>query len=154
MNTHVNFEIAKLLKEKGFSWECRHFYNKDKYDKEFFLRTGLEYDSDKELIWDWNLNGGKLGRLSKIIPYPNDSDAIYYSAPTIAEVIMWLYENHRVWIYADSYELGKWCYYHRYNRPSDLSPNITKGGRYSREDYNSPTEAYEAAILYALNNLI
>ena len=43
MNTEVNFEIAKLLKEKGFSWECRHFYRKSKYDKEFYLTTGTEY---------------------------------------------------------------------------------------------------------------
>lgn len=144
MNKEVNFEIAKLLKEKGFSWECRHFYSKSKYDKEFYLKTGTEYESDRDCIWDWNLNGGKSGMLSKIIPYPNDSDAIYYSAPTIAEVVMWLYENHDIWIVVDEYnndEEGRWFY--NWKSLKTQSEGMDSG-------FTSPTESYEAAIIYVL----
>jgi hypothetical protein len=68
----VSFELAKLLKGKGFSWECSQFYCKTKNNKKFYLTTGTEYESDRDCIWDWNLNGGKSGNLTKTIPYPND----------------------------------------------------------------------------------
>ena len=145
MNKEVNFEIAKLLKEKGFSWECRHFYSKSKYDKEFYLKTGTEYESDRDCIWDWNLNGGKSGMLSKIIPYPNDSDAIYYSAPTIAEVVMWLYEKHSIWIYIKQGYKWEW-----YIETVANHPEL----KYNDGLEDSPTEAYEEAIIYTLENLI
>jgi hypothetical protein len=141
MNKPANFEIAKLLKEKGFSWECSHFYSKDKYDREFYLRTGLEYDSDRDCIWDWNLNGGKSGMLSKIIPYPNDDTAIYYSAPTIADVVMWLYEKHGIWISVTKYK----------NYGDDVTYFTPDNERHI---YKTPTEAYEARIKHTLENLI
>ena len=37
MNNPVNFEIAKLLKKKGYSWECEQFYKKGKYDNTYFF---------------------------------------------------------------------------------------------------------------------
>lgn len=74
--------------------------------------------------------------------------------PTIAEVVMWLYEKHNIWIYADSHEFGKWCYKYKFNRPYKELPKITERGEFSIEDYSSPTEAYEAAITYALEKKI
>ena len=74
---------------------------------------------------------------------------------TIAEVVMWLYEKHGIWIYVSTI---KWNYddntirfAYRITVYIDKSPsdNIT-----SRFDYGSPTEAYEAAIEYTLKNLI
>lgn len=137
MNKEVSFPIAKLLKEKGYSWECENFYKKGKYDKKFYLTTGVEYDSDRNCVWDWNLNGGKSGMLSKVIPYPNESTAIYYSAPTISDVVMWLYEKRGIWISVNSIDdstIFRHCF--------------------SNIDFNSPTEAYEVAIEYTLTKLI
>ena len=100
MNTHVNFETAKLLKEKGFGMD-------------------------------------------------NSLDDIYL-APTIAEVAMWFYKTHDIWI-VPSYELNiedhkrEWFW------------SAIKGGEevaYQFNDFNSPTEAYEAAIEYTLKHLI
>ena len=151
MNTPVSFELAKLLKEKGFSWECSHFYCKSKYYRKFYLTTGTEYESDRDCIWDWNLNGGKSGTLSKTIPYPNDTNAIYYSAPTIVEVVMWLYEKHGIWIEASL---------NQFSKPKDLhwmySITFTQNCTYSHspKSYKSPTEAYEAGIEDVLINLI
>lgn len=64
MNTLVNFEIAKLLKEKGFT-----------------IFTYYEYSD-----------------LGKLIQRSSCIQNRLCSAPTIAEVVMWLYEKHRVWI--------------------------------------------------------
>ena len=76
------------------------------------------------------------------------------NAPTIAEVVMWLYEKHGIWVHVDSHEFSKWCYHYRYNRPHELSSKITENGQFGLDDFNTPTEAYEAAIEYVLNNLI
>ena len=75
----------------------------------------------------------------------SESDHDEFSAPTIAEVIMWLYEKHGIWI---SVKLG---YGHEYVVQSTQSPFSFI---YSDGTYNSPTEAYEAAIEYTLKNLI
>ncbi len=146
----VSFELAKLLKGKGFSWECSQFYCKTKNNKKFYLTTGTEYESDRDCIWDWNLNGGKSGTLTKTIPYPNDTNAIYYSAPTIAEVVMWLYEKHKIWI-------GVICdvgndllfTFKIYSTKIGEERCIVNGNM-----YESPTEDYEAAIEYTLKNLL
>lgn len=71
---------------------------------------------------------------------------------TIAEVVMWLYEKHGIWVEV-GYGLHPSGFYfgistinpHQYLNQkliSDIPP------------FNSPTECYEAAIEYTLNNLI
>ena len=123
MNTPVNFETSKLLKEKGFESESK-----------------AHYDGSGELYY-YNHSNNIMQRFR-------------YAAPTITEVIMWLYEKHGIWIYADTHEFGKWCYYYRYNRPHELSSKITENGQFGLDDYNTPTEAYENAIKFVLENLI
>ena len=61
-----------------------------------------------------------------------------YEAPTIAEVVMWLYEKHGIWIGLT----------HQHNK------FFWSFGSYQTQEFNSPTEAYEAAIIYTLKNLI
>lgn len=61
--------------------------------------------------------------------------------PTITEVVMWLYEKHGIWISVEQNSFiggGK----------SSFISNV------KRAEYNSPTEAYEAAIEYCLTKLI
>lgn len=68
------------------------------------------------------------------------------AALTIAEVVMWLYEKHGVWIMVkrvDYKTLVRWGIYVNNNY---VQQNLM--------GYDSPTEAYEAAILYTLNILI
>ena len=70
-------------------------------------------------------------------------------SPTIAEVVMWLYEKHGIWV-AVSYEINdldqtEWFW------------STVKNGEEIASQYlgfNTPTEAYEAAITYTLKNLI
>ena len=122
MNTPVNFETAKLLKEKGFDLPCRLLY---KSEKELEEGIGVDYD--------WN-------RFNS------------YSAPTIAEVVMWVYEKHGVWIKSDVISINKvikfYCSYYKIVNGFTAIPSQLDG------NFNTPTEAYEAAISYTLKNLI
>ena len=77
--------------------------------------------------------------LEKNIPMPVN--------PTIADVVMWLYEKYEIWISVqpnEPYVDDDWCF----TIFKNLKNNI------SLEGYNSPTEAYEAAIEYALKKSI
>jgi hypothetical protein len=105
MNTPINFEIAKLLKEKGFD-----------------------------------------------IPYPH----LELFNPTIAEVVMWLYDKY-------NYSIE-----HSMNIPQSgeqdgcyVFNGIVKGAEnyklvihYSSENLSSIKKAYEVAIEYTLKNLL
>ena len=67
--------------------------------------------------------------------------------PTIAEVVMWLYEKHGIWI---DVVLSR-------NRKQFTFMIQSLGfdeDKFLNEYYNSPTEAYEAAIEFSLKNLI
>ena len=129
MTTPVNFEIAKLLKEKGY-------------------KTGSEKGY---------LPNGELGisQYSALCYNDEEDYPTKYAAPTISEVVMWIYEKHGIWITVDPI---KWSYednivklkYITFKLSLNKSTNI-EGSNYS---YNSPTEAYEAAIEYSLKNLI
>ena len=111
MNTPVSFELAKLLKEKGYPFE--------------FITVG-------EL---------------KEVPL---------NIPTIAEVVMWLYEKHGIWIVVNPHKgknnLGEFF--------MEFDPEVwsfTNECVFHNTEllyFNSPTEAYEAAIKYCLTNLI
>ena len=137
MNTPISFEIAKLLKEKGFEQNhevgiiCRiqNTVNKN-YEK-----TRAIKQSDLDNLW-------------------SVFNEIY---PTIAEVIMWLYEKHRIW--ATVYTMDKWLPNgNDREQLFDYSLKQMKLGLIDipkkPEEFNSPTEAYEAAIDYILKNLI
>jgi len=134
MNTPVDFSTAKLLKEKGFDEVCQKWYS---------VEGGLYYQDE------FDNNRG-------FIP------VCECEAPTIAEVVMWLYEKHGIWISLDwmtrikPYNSGFISHLRgtnkRLNQDNFIVINDTLKPGY--EVFNSPTEAYEAAIEYTLNNLI
>lgn len=115
MNKLIKYPLAKLLEEKGFN--------------EYTDRIYLSKNNIK-------LQRG-LANYPKVL-YP---DAI--PAPTIAQVVMWIYEKYGIWINVlDHSILGKGVYF------ESVVGAMTFSGQ------NSPTEAYEAAIEYILNKLI
>lgn len=72
-----------------------------------------------------------------------------YPAPTIAEVVMWLYEKHGIWIAPLPTPTKRFVFgIYRIEKPFELVAGEMK------KSFNSPTEAYEAAIEYVLKNLI
>lgn len=118
MNIPVSFELAKLLKEKGF----------DEWTK------------------TWHQRGeGVVGCVEGNRDFYNRKGDVYTSAPTIAEVVMWLYEKHGIWISVYEYK----------DHAADVNDNYMFRTSYTKlREFNSPTEAYEAAIEYCLTNLI
>ena len=136
MNTPVNFEIAKLLKEKEFDLKVRSMY----CEKKLYEDTNSKGNYN-DVIWV---------RTWRKSPYDNT-----VSAPTIAEVIMWLYEKHGIWIQigvGDLFHKDKFYIILKQHNVDrwDLTPLNNE----KHSPYNTPTEAYEAAIEYTLNNLI
>lgn len=132
MNKPVNFEIAKLLAEKGFDERCRFVH--DTWNN----------------IHDWVEDGEGEHRNS------HKNASIYYSAPTIADVVIWLYEKHGIW--ASVYTMDKWLPNgNDREQLFDYSLKQMKLGLIDipkkPEEFNSPTEAYEAAIKYVLSNI-
>lgn len=111
MNTLVSFEIAKLIKEKG--------YKLDFGDNQKFY-----FPDTRELTENHRGNN--------------------YPAPTIAEVVMWLYEKHGIWIYALRIDQKEFYW----------SIDTDKKEFTSGENFKTPTKAYEAAIEYTLKNLL
>ena len=68
---YVSFEIAKLLKEKGFDVYVRSFYDADDMPVHH-----------NEALWDWNLN----------------KENYRFSAPTLQMAMKWLREVHNLCI--------------------------------------------------------
>ena len=149
LNKHVDFSTAKLLKEKGFDEQCDYYYEhaiteayneQDGYSGPFGWEKGeTNYQSG------FHINNSK---------YDSSNEAwLLCSAPTIAEVVMWLYEKHGIWIrvtpipYSDNITHWRWEH-----MPTKYA--IRNAGWKKEEDYMSPMEAYEKAIEYCLNNLI
>lgn len=121
MNKPVNFELAKLLKEKSFTSVFTVFSNK------YYNNLG-DY---------------------RVVSYNVKIENNEYEAPTIAEVVMWLYKKYGIWIYIsdNSARLG---FRYQIQRLKILGENNFS----SEKRYDSPTEAYELAIEYVLTNLI
>lgn len=121
MTTPVSFSIAKLLKEKGFDVEDRKRYQM--YGSQSIPQ--LERYSEVR----WNL-------------YKD-----YYLAPTIADVIMWLYEKHGIWISVQrDWDIGQCLGFE-----AIIDDN---SGIINTPTFNTPTEAYEAAIKFCLTKLV
>ena len=108
-----------------------------------------------------------LAKLCKEKGFDEPCPNLYYQPerckkPTIADVVMWLYEKHGIWIAVDwmsrtkPFNSGFYCNLRGTNKPLNqdnfIPINNTKSPGY--EVFNSPTEAYEAAIEYTLTKLI
>jgi hypothetical protein len=133
MNTPVSFEIAKLLKEKGF----------DKKTDSAYVDTTPFSENENDLV-------------EYAFPQNHNEKEHRISAPTIAEVVMLLYDEHGVWIVVST-TISKQFIYKCIDMSGKKDPSksnyptcVSKDGTY----YNSPTEAYLQAIKYTLKNLI
>lgn len=132
MDKPVSYELAKLLKEKGFNLKVVNFYN---YEK-------LSLISDKDRRVEGLVNYNPINW--------NFVKEHYTSAPSIATVVIWLYVKHNIWI-----NVNHWT-----NQPMDdeiwenCFQGFVNGDAMDARYYKTPTEAYEAAIKYALEKCI
>lgn len=141
LNSIVDFEIAKLLKEKGFdNDDCQNIYYCD-------FEEGFELD--------------ELQVSDRMLKEP-EVEEFDYLAPKISTVIDWIYNKHGVWILVDwmtrikPYNSGFYSHLRGTNKPLNqdnfISINNTKSPGY--EVFNSPKEAYIEAIKYVLTKII
>ena len=143
MTTLISFNLAKLLKEQEFDKYCNSGYTEtgDKYlhqGGQELVCNGQSYYEGRSYI------GGKF----------------YCAAPTIAEVIMWLYEKHNIWIEISLTDNSRHLYFDytittSNNRDYNDEECFDSAKRiYDKDKHGSPTKAYEAAIEYCLTKLI
>lgn len=123
MNTPVSFQLASLLKEKGFDIPCREGWVN--YLKSFTGETRMP-DYESNLVMD------RLGNSHLI------------ERPTISQVVMWLYEKHKIWISVDpDNDIDTWFYTISHGTSTTVFGN-----------YSGPIEVYEKGIEHVLNSMI
>lgn len=142
MNTPVSFEIAKLLKEKEFdksteaNWWILAKDHSENYNKK------LPVDESKIFFTE---NSYELEMATQIDEDTEHNVYHVLSAPTIADVVMWLYETHKIWISVDpNNDTDTWFYTISHNKSETVFGNYSGG----------PIEAYEKGIEHVLNNMI
>ena len=125
---YVSFETAKLLKEKGFDWECIATYN---------LVTGTF--EVEEIYQDWTTRW-----------------EAYVSAPTLQMAMKWLREVHNLHIEVYRTACGYLYIISKIPTGSDLYDNgdAYDGDDENSGQWTTNEKACEAAIKYCLENLV
>lgn len=123
---YVSFETAKLLKERGFDWDCKQVYDLVRPQS---CADGKMYDN----FPDKNPNA-----YSELV-----------SAPTLQMAMKWLREVHKIEIRV-IYDNERLSWYGACNPMNELSQILLGFGRKSK----SYEEACEEAIRYCLKKLI
>lgn len=139
---YVSFEVAKLLKEKGFDEPCYSYYMTTKtLHTTFHNRVHVEEEP--------HFNSGDLNGM-----YDVDESIIedVCSAPTHQMACAWLREKYGIFIAINNDDLDfNWQCYDLINRDSTLDPKILSE---SYAGYKTYENAVEAALKYVLKNLI
>ena len=122
---YVSYEVAKLLKEKGFDEECYDFY-----EVEYAIPSKKHSQRNKSVNW-------------------NGEEENCYSAPTHQMACAWLREVHHIHIAVNPIaHKGYIAIIY------DVADFDDYGIVSDTECYFHPEEAVEAALKFALENLI
>ncbi len=130
---YVSFEIAKLLKEKGFDEKCLMAY----IDGELFNYYDSDFPSEYEL--------------------ENDGSEVI-DAPTLQMAMKWLRKAHNIHIAIVPCEVGPGVMDYTYilykiDTENFIFKNLEIQGRANTDKMSAP-KTCEAAIKYCLENLI
>ena len=149
---HCSFEVSKLLKEKGFKQPTLCYYFEDGIFVQNSYKdiTGMDYGKEfeieyEELLGNWNdnfvtkKNGNRCLGCDKSKGYFET-----YSAPTLDLAIEWIRVNCNIHIIVLPSK----------NRYIIVIPEDENGSWRKNNDFKTPQEAKEMAILYTLKNLI
>lgn len=129
---YVSFEVAKLLKEKGFDIPCRYTYHGDIKSAPFFHRKVKNFNGEEY--------SGKTTE--------------WFSCPTHQMAMAWLRKKYNIYISiqpdfpSDKDYKMCWCWSASILYENSIS---TKGYQCYIETYE---EAVESALKYTLENLI
>ena len=133
MTTLLNAELSRLCADKG--------YKRPKgYSQPYYNHLGI-------------LNGDVTELVKAQINEEDTTPFQTIAAPTIVEVVMWLYGKHGIWIQVKpGGKLETWDFITQKKDNTFAVPYFEI--KQHKPFFNSPTEAYSAAIDYTLNNLI
>ena len=130
---YVSYKVAKLLKEKGFDWGCCSYW--------CLFPNGDRVHTDYGHFA--NHNG-------------NETDK-FVSRPTQALACRWLRKEHNIHIMptidSDAYRTQK-IFYGAMIASFNNNGDISYHGPLYENGYNEPEDAIEAALEFALKNLI
>lgn len=124
---YVSFEIAKLLKERGFDEICM---------------TAYETITNKHEVEECSISSwGKLGQVKR---------------PTLQMTMKWLREVHHYYIQVmlDSWACGGHLGYYVVIQKTDSNFEMMLQDKVDKVFYETPEEAAEDAIKYILEDLI
>lgn len=128
----VNFEIAKLAKEKGFDEETYAFYNSAND-----LINPLQSHKGNE-----HVNHIILSKYNSSKAYDSltRKDATIYAAPTQSLLQKWLRDVHNIIVFINPYPTTYACVV-EYNK---------RGAKYGTDLYDTYEEALEKGLIFAL----
>ena len=149
---YVSFEVAKLLKEKGFKEWCRQCYGLDvrhngepiDFDEECELKDAgreneIEY-VDGGRMYDYgcgNFNPGSL-----------------YAAPSLYAAMKWLREVHKLFIFISPWIMLEDNIQYYFEIREIKTSDFETLYDYTSKELNSFEKVAETAIKYCLENLI
>ena len=146
---YVDFEIGKLLKEKEFDVECKHYY-------EIALTSKKDAQDGYSGAFGWkkgecNFQNGYFINNWKNTDLSNKAWFLC-AAPEISLVVKWLYLKHNIWIVVNINIQSSW-YFELYNLKDKRNSQIDIK-EFEEETYTTPEQAYLEAIKYTLTKLI
>ena len=152
---YVSFEIAKLLKQKGFKHWCNKCYGTAVYHK----GVPLSFDEEHDLITEGRgdeieyVEGGCLYDFGS---YNGDGDTKVCAAPTLQRAMKWLREVHHYYIQVmlDGWACGGHLGYYVVIQKTDSDFEMMLSDALDEVFYKTPEEACEAAVKYCLESLI
>jgi len=145
---YVSFEVAKLLKEKGFNHWCYKSYGTAVYHKGIPISFDEECDLKSEGLED-EIEYVEGGYLYDFGCDNRKKDAKVWAAPTLQMAMKWLRETFEIHCQIDCpIAASNWVYGIR-DLYKDEWVTLRNMG-----DYETYEEACEAAIKYVLENLI
>jgi len=152
---YVSLEVAKLLKEAGFDWECSgHWVETNKNNEAALLALPSE-----PCLYDLSIvdvGNSSLGCICTIQDWNSAKDEngfqFYYSAPTLEVAQRWLREVKNISVYISSTRYSYYEYVIRKINQLNYSDNtilaLTTGMFYTYED------AQESGIKNALEIIL
>lgn len=148
---YVEFETAKLLREKGFDADCEYVYTNDGTEKRVCAEHFMEGESC--------VNNSDIERVAKYDGWITYTQGDYaYLCPTQAMALRWLREekHYYIQIMLDSWALGGHSGYYIVIQDinsdfEEVSPAVNDNDDVFFKTYE---EAAEAAIKYVLEKLV
>jgi hypothetical protein len=137
---YVSFEVAKLLKEKGFDEKCISVY----------------HDGELQLVSSLGVFCGE-GYGEQILTYTNSEcewSPIMISAPTLWGVMKWLREVHKLFIFISPWLMLENNIQYYFEIREIKTRDFERLYGYSSKELNSFEKVTETAIKYCLENLI